>query len=225
MSSLVLVTVMSPLLAAAVPLDSKLDAYVQARVAEFDTIPEERQKQLAKISKFVRDTRAAGRPVRLTFICTHKLPAQPSLADLGQGRRCALWHRSRNLLRRNRSDRVQPPRRGNPAAGWLRDRRNRVTRKNPRYQVKYSDKAEPLVCFSKKYDESPQSVRRLLRRDDLLRRRQEVSGRLGATVRIPVPYEDPKVSDNTDKEAATYDERSRQIAREMLYAMSLVDAK
>jgi hypothetical protein len=47
----------------------------------------------------------------------------------------------------------------------------------------------------------------------------------GAFRRIALPYEDPKASDGTLEEAATYDERCAQIAREMLYALSLVDAQ
>ena len=38
-------------------------------------------------------------------------------------------------------------------------------------------------------------------------------------------YEDPKVADNTPGEAAKYDERSLQIAREMFYVMSEVAKK
>ena len=44
----------------------------------------------------------------------------------------------------------------------------------------------------------------------------------GAGLRLPIPYADPRVSDNTSGETATYDERSRQIAREMFYLMSRV---
>jgi arsenate reductase len=44
----------------------------------------------------------------------------------------------------------------------------------------------------------------------------------GASLRIPITFEDPKAADGTAKEAATYDKRSAQIAREMLYAFSLV---
>ena len=44
----------------------------------------------------------------------------------------------------------------------------------------------------------------------------------GATVRISLPYEDPKVADNTPEEEARYDERCRQIATEMFYVLSLI---
>jgi len=44
----------------------------------------------------------------------------------------------------------------------------------------------------------------------------------GAGYRLPVLYEDPKSSDDSPKEAETYDARSRQIAREMWLVVSLV---
>ncbi|MCH8557151.1 MAG: protein-tyrosine-phosphatase [Balneolia bacterium] len=44
----------------------------------------------------------------------------------------------------------------------------------------------------------------------------------GASARIRMTFEDPKVSDNTPKEQQTYDERSAQIAGEMHYLLSQV---
>jgi hypothetical protein len=44
----------------------------------------------------------------------------------------------------------------------------------------------------------------------------------GAAERISIPYDDPKAADGTPDEAAVYDERCRQIAREMLYVFSRV---
>ena len=39
----------------------------------------------------------------------------------------------------------------------------------------------------------------------------------GAIDRFAIPFVDPKVSDGTEAEAATYDERCAQIAREFLW--------
>lgn len=47
----------------------------------------------------------------------------------------------------------------------------------------------------------------------------------GASGRFAIPYVDPKVSDDTPGEAATYDERCAQIAREMLFVMHAVDTE
>ena len=45
---------------------------------------------------------------------------------------------------------------------------------------------------------------------------------VGGDSRIAISYEDPKVSDGTLSEAAVYDQSCAEIAREMLYVMSLV---
>jgi hypothetical protein len=47
----------------------------------------------------------------------------------------------------------------------------------------------------------------------------------GASVRVSLAYEDPKLADGTDEEAARYDARARQIAIEMLYLFRLVATK
>jgi hypothetical protein len=46
----------------------------------------------------------------------------------------------------------------------------------------------------------------------------------GASLRVSLPFEDPKVSDGTPEEAATYDQRAKQIATEMFYLFSRIDA-
>lgn len=47
----------------------------------------------------------------------------------------------------------------------------------------------------------------------------------GASARIPLSFEDPKLSDNTPQKRAVYRERSQQIAREMLWLMEQVAKK
>jgi hypothetical protein len=44
----------------------------------------------------------------------------------------------------------------------------------------------------------------------------------GISFRVAIPYEDPKAFDGTMQEAQKYDERCRQISREMLWAFSLL---
>jgi hypothetical protein len=46
----------------------------------------------------------------------------------------------------------------------------------------------------------------------------------GATVRVAIPYDDPKEFDGTPQETAKYAERVHQIGREILYAFSLIKA-
>ena len=46
---------------------------------------------------------------------------------------------------------------------------------------------------------------------------------IGCALRLPLRYEDPKIADGTAQESQRYSERSQQICREMLYAMSQVN--
>ena len=43
----------------------------------------------------------------------------------------------------------------------------------------------------------------------------------GASTRISLPYDDPKEADGTPQEAERYDERLRQIGRELFFVMGL----
>jgi len=43
-----------------------------------------------------------------------------------------------------------------------------------------------------------------------------------AEKRIPITFEDPKISDNTPEQTEAYAERSLQIAMEMLYVFSKI---
>lgn len=94
---------------------------------------------------------------------------------------------------------------------------------NPRYQVTYSDDRDPMICFSKTFDDpsNPASdFAAVMTCTDA-----DVGCPLvpGADARIKLFYEDPKVSDGTPDEAKTYDERCRQVASEMLYVFSKIN--
>jgi arsenate reductase len=45
----------------------------------------------------------------------------------------------------------------------------------------------------------------------------------GAEERIPITFEDPKISDNTAEQTKIYSERSLQIATEMFYVFSKIE--
>lgn len=88
---------------------------------------------------------------------------------------------------------------------------------NPIYQVNFSDSHPAIQAFSKKYDDhtSPTSgFAAIMTCSDADENCPFIPG---ADARIPLRYEDPKAFDDTDKESIMYDERSLQIASELLY--------
>jgi arsenate reductase len=94
------------------------------------------------------------------------------------------------------------------------------TTPNPRYRVSWHVDGPELECFSKVYHDAsnPKSdfcaVMTCSQADKLCPIVQ------GASKRISLPYNDPKAFDGTPQETANYDERCRQIAREILFAFS-----
>ena len=93
---------------------------------------------------------------------------------------------------------------------------------NPVYAIKYSANNPPVIGFSKKYD-NPFNPENLYAAVMTCSQADEACPfTAGAEVRIPITYEDPKISDNTSEQAQVYAERSLQIAAEMLYVFSKI---
>lgn len=93
---------------------------------------------------------------------------------------------------------------------------------NPVYAIKYDDNSLPLIGFSKKYDSPFNPVSGFA----AIMTCSQADGGCpfisGAEKRIPITFEDPKISDHTPEQSAIYTERSLQIAAEMLYVFSKI---
>jgi protein-tyrosine-phosphatase len=96
------------------------------------------------------------------------------------------------------------------------------TGENPVYGVRFSESAEPIRCFSKVYDQPPNPTGGFGAVMTCGAADEGCPVVFGAARRIAITYDDPKAADGTTQEAAVYDERCRQIAREMLFAFSRV---
>ncbi|MCS4302448.1 low molecular weight phosphatase family protein [Chryseobacterium sp. BIGb0232] len=93
---------------------------------------------------------------------------------------------------------------------------------NPIYTIKIGDNTLPVIGFSKKYDSpfNPSSDFAAI-----MTCSQADSGCpfiAGAEKRIPITFDDPKISDSTPEQAQVYAERSLQIASEMFYVFSMI---
>jgi arsenate reductase len=93
---------------------------------------------------------------------------------------------------------------------------------NPIYALKYDKNALPIIGFSKKYDSpfNPESDFAAI-----MTCSQADGGCpfiAGAEKRIPITFEDPKISDHTDQQDQVYSSRSLEIASEMFYVFSQI---
>ena len=207
----------------AVSLNPSLREYVAARAVEFDQIPGERRPRLKEIAAFVEMRVTAKKPALLTFICTHN-SRRSHLAQIwahvaanyygiagvetfSGGTEATTFNvRAINALKR---------------AGFLVST-SEAPKENPRYQVRFSDRAPSLVCFSKVYNDAPNPQQDFCAIMTCSQADQACPIVPGAAHRVALPYEDPKAFDDSAQEAEKYDERCRQIAREMLFVFSLL---
>jgi arsenate reductase len=93
---------------------------------------------------------------------------------------------------------------------------------NPIYSIKYSENLHPIIGFSKTInsDFNPESgFAAIMTCSSADQGCPFISG---AEKRIPITYEDPKVSDGTPQQAEKYEESSVQIATEMKFIFSQI---
>lgn len=93
---------------------------------------------------------------------------------------------------------------------------------NPIYAIKYDENALPIIGFSKKYDNSFNPVAQF---GAIMTCSQADGGCpfiAGAEKRMPITFEDPKISDGTAQQTEIYEQRSIEIATEMMYVFSQI---
>lgn len=93
---------------------------------------------------------------------------------------------------------------------------------NPVYAIKYDEDIHPIIGFSKRYDSSFNPTHGFVA---IMTCSQADGGCpfiVGADKRIPITFEDPKISDNTSEQTKVYNERSLQIGAEMFYVFSQI---
>jgi arsenate reductase len=201
----------------------ELSAYLAARELEFPAIPSERKSDVEKLAQYVRECLAKSSTAKLTFICTHN----SRRSHLSQ-----IW--AQVAAEYYGIDGVETYSGGteatafNPRAVAAMQRSGlRIETKdsgaaNPHYEVRAAEAATPQVCFSKVYSAPPNPTEGYCAIMTCSQADDACPLVMGCDVRLPIRYDDPKVADDTPQESALYDERARQICREMLFAMSLV---
>lgn len=200
-------------------LNAPLKKYVDSLVPKIDEVPAERKQSLDKLAKFVRSKVDAGKTAKLTFICTHnsrrshmgQLWAAVAAAHYGIG----------NVETYSGGTEATA---FNPRAVAAMKRAGFAIESpggdNPHYQVTFAKDAPKQECFSKKFDDAANPSEEFAAVMTCTQADKSCPVVKGAALRVAVPYEDPKVADDTPGEAAKYDERAQQIATEMLYLFS-----
>ncbi len=187
-----------------------------------NSISEERKLVLNPLVNFIQEKANAKKEIRLNFICTHnsrrshlsQIWAQTMAYYFGVGNvfcysggteKTALFPTIAETLK-NTGFNI------NTISEGI----------NPIYSIKYAENELPIIGFSKEYDcaFNPKTEFCAVLTCSQVENKCPFIER--AEIRIPIPFIDPKISDNTPHQAKEYWIRSLQIATEMAYVFSKI---
>jgi arsenate reductase len=199
-----------------------LQPYVESLLLEFQQIPEERKVVLQQLASFIKQKLQSGEKVKLVFICTHN--SRRSHISQLWAQTAAYYYGISGIETHSGGTEATA---FNPRAVKAMQKAGFAIQQtseegNPRYEVKFTEGMQPMLAFSKVYDSAGNPAQDFVAIMTCSHADENCPFIPGASLRMPVNYDDPKDFDGTSQEEAKYGERTRQIGREMFYLMAQV---
>lgn len=199
-----------------------IHSFCQELEEEFDQISTIRKEKLIQLSSYISNKFNKDEVPKLIVICTHN----SRRSHIGQ------------ILLAVGTDYFQLPKiqtfSGGTEATAFNLRAVQAFRKlnfsisskekasNPIYQISWKANMSPYQAFSKSYRETPNPQQDFAAIMVCSEADEGCPLVLGSDFRIALPFDDPKAFDGTDLEASKYEEKIREIGREMLFVLSKV---
>lgn len=205
---------------------STLFSGIEQVIKELNThiISNERKAVLQPLTDFIQSKVTENKEIRINFICTHN--SRRSHLSQIWAQTLAHFFNIKNVF--CYSGGTEATALFPMVAETLQNSGfhvNSISKdENPIYSIKYADNEHPIIGFSKKLDDdfNPKSAFAAIMTCDSAN--ETCPFVPGAEKRIPITFEDPKAFDNTPQQAEKYSERSLQIATELFYVFSQINA-
>ena len=185
-------------------------------------ISSERKIILNELIEYIIQKNKSNEAVKLNFICTHN-SRRSQLAQIW----AQAASRYYNVETSCYSGGVEVTAFNERAVEAIKRAGFKVSKEgegNPIYWITESNTCSPLGAFSKLYNDpaNPSSgFAAIMTCSDADENCPYIPG---TEARIPLRYDDPKEFDDTPLESQKYDERSKQIATEMVYVFSKINS-
>ncbi|MFT6335686.1 MAG: arsenate reductase [Saprospiraceae bacterium] len=200
---------------------------IETSIEAFDinNITDDRKLLLDELVGYIRHRIGEGNSVNLNFICTHN-SRRSHLSQIWAQTMAAYFNiRDVHCYSGGTEATAMFPVVGETLASQGFAISKLADQKNPVYAIRFDSVSRALIVFSKKYDDAfnPKSEYGAIMTCASADAGCPVV--VGAQVRLPIRYNDPKVSDGTPDQAKVYLERSVQIGTEMKYVFHQVSQK
>lgn len=192
------------------------------KAINFQNISEERKTVLQPLIDFVQQKTDNKQEININFICTHN-SRRSHLSQVWAQVASAYYHIPNvHCYSGGTEETALFPKVAETLTNQGFSIFKIADNNNPVYAIKYSENTLPVIGFSKKYDSPFNPVSAFAA---IMTCSQADGGCpfiAGAEKRIPITFEDPKISDGTAEQTNVYAERSLQIATEMFYVFSMI---
>lgn len=187
-----------------------------------ENISAERREILQPLVNFVQNKAANQQEIRLNLICTHN--SRRSHLSQVWAQTASAYFNIKNVF--CYSGGTEATAMFPMVAKTLENQGFKIKTisggNNPIYSIKYTKNEHPIIGFSKTYDDDFNPENDFAAIMTCSSADQGCPFIAGAEVRVPITFEDPKAFDNTPQQAEKYEERSLQIAAEMIYVFSQI---
>jgi arsenate reductase (thioredoxin) len=199
-----------------------LKALIDNLERQFDRISDDRKAIIKQLTEFISGKTDTGHRVLLNFICTHN--SRRSHISQIWAQTAAHYYKIGNVETFSGGTEATA---FNPrAVKAMQEAGFKLSiiknGQNPVYEVRYAKDANPLIVFSKRFDDLTNPANDFAAVMTCSHADENCPLVPGASARVALTYNDPKDFDGTPQEAAKYMERVHEIGREILYGFSQV---
>jgi arsenate reductase (thioredoxin) len=198
-----------------------LQKNIEEITKEFNQIPAERKSDLKLLADYIEIKKGYGEEILLTFICTHN-SRRSHMSQIWAATAAAFYGLENIKTFSGGTEATAFNARAVKAIKEIGFTVENPGGENPHYKVTFAENSKPMECFSKKYNDPFNPERNFFAIMTCSHADETCPIVRGADDRVSLPYDDPKAFDGTPQEAEKYEERCKQIAREIFYAFSLV---
>lgn len=192
---------------------------------DLSTIPSNRKEVHQQLSGYIQNKVNKGEDVNLNFICTHN--SRRSHLSQIWAQTMASYFKIPNVT--CYSGGTEATEMFSMTVETLRNQgfvfQTLVEGANPIYAIKYNPSRQPIIGFSKTYHDDFNPSSNFAAVLTCSEADADCPFIPNADVRIPLTFDDPKLFDNTPKQAEKYQERSIQIATELYAIFSKITLK
>lgn len=206
------------------PIDTKVFDQIKQLIPKLNTdiISRERREILLPLTEYIQSKTNNQEPIRINFICTHN--SRRSHLSQVWAQTMAYYFNIKNVQCYSggtESTALFPM-----VAQTLKNNGFQIETisagRNPIYSIKYAENEPPIIGFSKKLDDDFNPKSEFVAVLTCSQADGDCPFIAGAEKRIPITFDDPKAFDNTPLQAEKYQERSLQIATELMYVFAQI---